>query len=113
MGLTIQNSITLKNGMQASNVYLCFNNQPVTIFPGLNANLTTGIDGGKSLSANSWTISAQYYLYTSNTAMLNKCTPLESNTVCVPIMTSMLSTPAHQILYDYIKENIFTSAIDC
>lgn len=111
MGLIINDQITLKNGMSITGAYLSFNSQTVSLISGLSARLATARDGGKSLGAD-YTACGSYNLYASRDAMLRNCSPIEGDTVDCPVQKSDLSTPVHQILYKYIKDNIYPNSSD-
>ena len=108
MGLTINDTITLKNGMQVTGAYLTLNNQSLAIIPGNSATLAA-----KEYPKKAFTATGSYNLYMNRDAMLSNCAPLQGGFVDCQLEQNGVSVPLHQIIYDYIKANVYPNSTDC
>ena len=108
MGLLINDSITLNNGMTIQGAYLTLNAQHLGLIPGNSATLSA-----KEVKAKAYTACAGFKLYVNKNAMLAGNTPVQEGRVDVQVDSSGLSTPLHQIVYDYIKQKVYPNSTDC
>jgi hypothetical protein len=116
MGLTINDTITLKNGMTVTGAYLSFNKQNIGLIPGPSARLVT--PNVTSNIANvydtaQYTACGMYKIWVNEDAKNSNCDPIQTGTVDYGISTEKTSTSLHGLLYEYIKTNIYTNTTDC
>ena len=109
MGLIINDEITLDNGMTVTGAYLSFNRRHVTIMPGQSATLSA--DGADSTVE--YTVCASYDIWASQKACQNKLKPIQSSMIDFAITKADTQTPVHDLLYSYIKANLYKNTTDC
>lgn len=109
MGLTINDEITLENGMTVTGAYLSFHKQHVTIIPGQSATLSAG--GADSNVA--YTACASYSIWANKAVCQNNLKPIQTGCIDYAITVEQTQTPLHQLLYDFIKQNIYKNTSDC
>jgi len=108
MGLTINDTITLENGMTITGAYLSFNRQHVSIIPGQSPTLSAeGPDPSIS-----YTACATYSIWASQQACQNKLKPIQTGMIDYAITTAQTQTALHTLLYNYIKTNIYKNTTD-
>ena len=109
MGLTINDQITLDNGMTVTGAYLSFHRQLVTIIPGQSATLSA--DGADSNVA--YTACASYSIWVNQAACENNLKPIQTGVIDYAITVDQTKIALHTLLYTYIKTNLYTNTTDC
>ena len=104
MGITVPLA-TLPSGIQLSNVYISFANEPVSIVP-------ASINNFNPLTDNNWKYQVNSY-YSVFKDRLSAKTTRGSNLIRIPIGVRLQIYPTnpHQVIYNKLKE-IFPSSID-
>lgn len=115
MGLIIDDTITLKNGMTLQGAYLSFNKQYLGLVPGPSARLVT-----PNVSSNianvydtvQYTACGEYKIWANQQAMQNGCVPVETGTIDYGVTKDQVSQSLHTLLYTYIKTNVYKNTTD-
>ena len=118
MGLIINDEITLENGMQVTRAYLSFYKNHISIIPGMSATLAAA--AGNPLQSSNvsnvadtpYTACGMYSIWYSKDAMQKGLKPIQTGTVDYQITKDQTQTALHDLLYSYIKTNLYTNTTD-
>jgi hypothetical protein len=119
MGLTVNEDITLKNGMKVNGAYISFSGQSIGLIPGPSARLMAPVTGQPPPDVVNlkktvdYTANGLYNIWLNKAAKDAGYLPIESGTVDYPITKDKTTDSIHALLYEYIKTNVYTSATDC
>jgi hypothetical protein len=114
MGLIVNDTITLKNGMKVTGAYLSFYGQSIGFVPGPSATLTgQPLPDVENLRKTvDYTANGSYSIWFNKEAKDSGLVPVESGNVDYPITKDLASTPLHTLLYQYVKTNIYKNTTD-
>lgn len=113
MGLIIVDEIEFPNGLSVGGTYLSFAGNNVSIIPGPSARLAAALDGGAQYrKSNGYTLCGKYSIWPTKAAQQAGKEPITSNTIDCFVLTPDMNAPLHDMLYDYIKTNIYTNTTD-
>lgn len=107
MGLTINDEITLKNGLKVTGAYLSMSGERIRLM-GATPRVQQENPGIR------YTFQGSYTLWISKEASLDTSPEehLDRGTIDIVVTDDDLNLPIHQIAYNYIKTKLYTNTTD-
>jgi hypothetical protein len=107
MGLIVNDEITLNNGMKITGAYVTLGRQRMRLNPGPTQLYDSVIQP-------KYVAQGDYVVWISKDASKDGNTkPLQNGILDFPTTDDDLNTPLHQIMYNFIKKNIYKNTTDC